>query len=680
MAFPKWEYPRISVSLLAMKKLAFLSICFLLLEILTVAAQDCPPVLSGPHSPRNASYEMDVVLDDVAKHLYVDQTIQWINLSPDTIEEVRLYMYVNAFKNNQSSFLKDVDNIFGNPFLQKGEDEWGWISLTSITRAGRDLTNRQSYIQPDDGNTADQSVVSIRLGEPILPGDTAFFKNKFEVKIPRLFVRVGYEKNQFYMLTHWFPQMGVYEADNTGQWGWNCHQFFRGTEFFADFGTYKVNITTPSELVVGASGCFAAEKDHGNGTKTTSFFAADVIDFAWTAYPDYEEIYDEWEHVQIRLLIPPEHCSLAPRLINAVKNALTYLDEHVGAYPYTTLTMVDPPFHALRGGFMEYPTFITGGSFYRMPDGIKSIESLMIHEFAHQYFMGMLATNEKEEAWLDEGFVTFYEDEITNVSHCPQTSYIDLLGIHIGNAEMSRLEYAGMPNPSLGTIARPGWEFTGGYKPLVYAKTGTMLRTLRGLIGMETFDAIIKAYFKKWKFKHPREEDFRAVADSVVVAMKGDSLGENLDWFFDPILHGTEFCDYGIVSIKNTGALPRVGIFDKPGKKAYVAEKAYTPPVSTIVVERLGGLVFPLELKVTFEDGSVERFFWDGRAREKVFEIETDVPVVSAYLDPQQKIYLDIDLNNNSLTLNPQRATLEKYAAKLSFWLEQLLFSLSWLV
>jgi hypothetical protein len=663
-----------------MNKIAFLSISFVLMTLFAAHAQICEAVLDGPHSPRNASYDMQVVLDDARKHLYVDQTIQWINISPDTIREVRLYMYINAFKNNQSTFLKDVDNIFGNPFLKKGAEEWGWIELTSIERGGSDLTNRQSYIQPDDGNTADQSVVSIRLMEPILPGDTAIFTNTFEVKIPRLFVRTGYEKNQFYMLTHWFPQMGVYEKDTSGTWGWNCHQFFRSTEFYADFGSYKVQITTPDNLVVGASGCMVSEVNHGNGTKTTEFFATDVIDFAWTAYPDYEEVFEDWKHVQIRLLIPPEHCSLAPRLIGAVKNALDYLDEHVGPYPYTTLTMVDPPFHALRGGFMEYPTFITGGSFYKMPEGIKSIESLMIHEFAHQYFMGMLATNEKEEAWLDEGFVTFYEDEITNVSHCPQTSYIDFLGLHIGNAEMSRLEYTGMANPSLGAIARPGWEFTGGYKPLVYAKTGTMLRTLRGLVGIETFDAIIKAYFKKWKFKHPKEADFRAVADSVVTALKGDSLGQNLDWFFDPILHGTEYCDYGIVSIDNKGALPKVGIFDEPGEKAFLVEKQYSSPVSTIVVERLGGLIFPITLEITFEDGSVQKINWDGKDREKVFEIETVVPVLSAYLDPQQKIYLDIDLNNNSLTLAPQQSTLEKYAAKLTFWLEQVLFSLSWLV
>ncbi|MCB0664028.1 MAG: hypothetical protein KDC24_14880, partial [Saprospiraceae bacterium] len=334
-------------------------------------ANACDPVIKGPLSTRNASYEMDVRLDDVKKELSVNQTVQWVNLSPDTIRELRMYMYFNAFKNNQSTFLKDVDNIFGNPFLKKDKDEWGWIELITIKRSGRDLTNRQSYIQPDDGNTADQSVVSIQLIEPLLPGDTLVLENRVQVKIPRLFVRTGYEKNQFYMLTHWFPQMGVYEQDKAGNWGWNCHQFFRSTEFYSDFGTYRVQLTTPSNLVIGASGCMEAEMDNGDGTKTTTFFAADVIDFAWTAYPDYEEIVDEWKQVQIRLLIPPEHCSLAPRLIGAVKDALTYLDEHVGPYPYTTLTMVDPPFHALRGGFMEYPTFITGGSFYHMPKGIK---------------------------------------------------------------------------------------------------------------------------------------------------------------------------------------------------------------------------------------------------------------------------------------------------------------------
>ncbi|MEZ4950447.1 MAG: M1 family metallopeptidase [Saprospiraceae bacterium] len=636
-------------------------------------------MLGGPHSPRNASYEMDVLLDQQQKILTADQKITWINLSPDTIYELRLYMYVNAFKNNQSTFLKDVDNIFGNPFLKRKEEEWGWIEMNEIFKGDEDLTSNLKYIQPDDGNEKDQTVLSVPLKNPILPGDTAIFDGNFTVKIPRLFVRVGYEKNDFYMLTHWFPQVGVYEKDKSGNWGWNCHQFFRGTEFFSDFGTYKVSITTTDNLVLGGSGCILEEVSNG-GKKTTTFYAEDVIDFAWTAYPDYEVVEDHWNHVSIRMLVPPEHQSLAPRLIGAVKNAFEYLDKHVGPYPYNTLTMVDPPFHGLRGGFMEYPTFITGGSFYHMPEGIKSIESLMVHEFCHQYFMGMLASNEKEEAWLDEGFVTFFEDEITNTYNTPKNSLIDFAGLHIGNAEMSRLEYTGMSNPSLGKTARPGWEFTGGYKPLVYAKTGTMLQTLRNIVGVETFDAILKAYFKKWKFKHPKEADFRAVADSVVIAQHGNMYGENLDWYFDPLLHGTEVCDYGIVAIENIGSLPQVGIFDKGDSKQFFAKEEQEPPFSNVIVERKGGLIFPMELLVTFEDGSTKVLNWDGKSREHVFKIPTSVPIRSAHLDPKQKIYLDLDLNNNSLTLEKEKSAMEKYAAKFVFWLQQILLSLSWLV
>ncbi|MCB0664071.1 MAG: hypothetical protein KDC24_15095, partial [Saprospiraceae bacterium] len=145
-------------------------------------------------------------------------------------------------------------------------------------------------------------------------------------------------------------------------------------------------------------------------------------------------------------------------------------------------------------------------------------------------------------------------------------------------------------------------------------------------------------------------------------------------------LHGTEYCDYGVISIENVSSLPKVGIFDEAAGKAYVQEARNSSPVSRITVERLGGLIFPLDLKVVFKDGREEILQWDGTDREKVFEIETEVPVVSAYLDPDQKIYLDIDLNNNSKTLEPEISTLEKYAAKLTFWLEQVLFSLSWLV
>jgi hypothetical protein len=267
-------------------------------------------------------------------------------------------MYFNSFKNTSSSFLKGAANIFGQSFTNRNVDEWGWINVQKIDRAGIDLSNAMRYIQLDDGNIDDQSVLEVALDKPILAGETAVFNIKWEAKIPRTIARAGYDRD-FYLLCHWFPQLGVFEQNTVGKWDWNCHQFNRHNEFFADFGNYDIEITAPDKFVMGASGCLVNEKKNKNGTTTRQFQVEDVIDFAWSIYPNFTVQEDRWKEVQIRLLIPPEHANLGIRYREAVKFALDYMEKHVAKYPYPTLTIIDPPFHGLRSGLMEYPTLVT---------------------------------------------------------------------------------------------------------------------------------------------------------------------------------------------------------------------------------------------------------------------------------------------------------------------------------
>ena len=474
--------------------------------------------------------------------------------------------------------------------------------------------------------------------------------------------------------------MGVYEPDVNGVWGWNCHQFFPGTEFYADFGVYDVTITAADQLVMGASGCLMDETDNGDGTVTRRYHVEDVIDFAWTAYPYFQVIEDKWEHVNIRLLTPPEHCSIGERYIEAVKHSLSYLTAHVGPYPYESITIMDPPLHALRTGLMEYPTFITVGTFANVPTGIRYMESLAAHEFAHQYFMGMLASNEKEEAWLDEGFVTYFEDDIMETAYGEQRSVLDIYGYCVGNREMTRLEYTGLPNPYVGTIARPGWEITEARKGLVYSKTATMLRTIRGMVGEETMDAIIMTYFDRWKFKHPRAQSFIDVVNEVVIARHGNEFGESLDWLFDQCLYDTGICDYVVANISNRRLVSPHGLFDdEAGNPVFREGEVQKDYASSVRVHRRGEMIFPIELEVHFADGTVRTEYWSGKERSKLFRYQGKSRIVAAHLDPNQKIYLDIDFNNNSLTLEPKRTPLLKYAFKAIFWVQNTLQTVSFL-
>ena len=580
-------------------------------------------------------------------------------------------MYLNAFKNLESTFLKESrGSVFGQDISKRGAESWGWIDVVRmVDDFGNELHQNAKYIQPNDNNINDQSVLMVPLSNSLLPGDTVHLDIHFLAKMPKIIARAGYSKDDYFLFVHWFPQPGVYEPDESGKWGWNCHQFFPGTEFYADFGTYDVRLTVSNHLIVGASGCLQQEIDNGDGTKTIQYLAEDVIDFAWVAYPHFEEFNKKWNHVDIRLLIPPEHCILADRYLTAAVQGLEYMDRHVGKYPYPSLTIVDPPLHALRSGLMEYPMLITCGSFYRMPDNIRTLESLVIHEFVHQYFMATVATNEKEEAWLDEGFVTYYEDKIMDHYYGENCSLYDIFGYRSGNAENSRLEYTKLPNPSSGIIARPGWEIKSGFKGIVYSKTAGMLNTIEGLLGEETMDQIMKTYFETWKFKHPRGKDFIEVANTVALS----NTGQDLNWLFDQCLYETGICDYSLSNITNVKDRANVGIFDRGNEKVFNEGSLSSNFTSTITCERLGELVFPQEVHIRFEDGSTILENWDGKETIKTFVYHTQNKVISAHIDPDKKVYLDVDFNNNSLTLKPNKKPCVKYTTKAVYWLQNIL-------
>ena len=429
------------------------------------------------------------------------------------------------------------------------EKEWGHIEVTqAVDRNGNDLVQNQEYIQPNDGNALDETVLSIPLEMPLLPGEVIELDMNFDVKLPRTIVRSGYGPRDFFLFVHWFPQVCVYEPKVDGNWGWNSHQFMPGTEFFSDFGDYNVEIYASDHLVIGGSGCktFSGKVLGTIGEQLVRFQAYDLIDFGWVAYPEYETYTSTYGDTDIEILMVPEHCAFADRYLKAIEQSLEYLEKHVGKYPYPKITVVDPPTHTLNSGFMEYPMMITGATAYGIPRSVRSVESLVIHEFTHMYFMASLASNEKEEAWLDEGFVTYFEDRILDHYYGNQSSLFDVLGARSGNAQQSRNEYVSMENPNLGKIARPGWEFDGGFKSLIYAKTATAFKTMERIIGSDIMDEIIKTYFERHKFTHPKEADLRKIIKEV---LEKNASNFESDKYLDQVLHATSSINFKMVDI-----------------------------------------------------------------------------------------------------------------------------------
>jgi hypothetical protein len=559
---------------------------------------------------------------------------------------------------------------------------WGWIDVTSMNvRDGEELKSKMQFIHPDDDNAMDQTVLKVPLSRPVLPNQMITVDIDFTAKLPGVFARTGYFGNYF-MVAQWFPKVGVYEPAGMryatkGQW--NCHQFHASSEFYSDYGVYDVDMTVPKDFVLGATGILEHDRDNNNGTKTYFYHAEDVHEFSWTASPLYNVVNDQWKHVSIRLLIQPDRVKgNAGRYIQSVKAALAYFDEHVGKYPYPNLTIVDPQWGALGAGGMEYPTLITGGSFWGIPTGLRFVEGVTIHEFGHQYFYGLVGSNEFEEAWLDEGITQYYETRIMDATYGAKTSMIDILGYHQGDFETARSGYATMRNPKIAPTYERAWGYkAGGYGAMTYYKPATFLTTLQRLIGNDVMDEVMKTYFERWKFRHPCSKDFIAVVNEVVQKRLGTKFGKDMNWFFDQVLYGSDVCDYALASIDNRPVFGTRGLVDSGGTKITPREKFDAKKRQqyecTVLVTRRGEVTMPVDVLVHFDNDKEVREHWDGKDRWKQFKYTGTEKIVWAKVDPDDVLAIDININNNSQTTEPTTQPIWKYTVKFLYWIQNIL-------
>jgi hypothetical protein len=604
-----------------------------------------------PLSNRIANYDISVKLDPIKHSLDGKETLVWTNTSTDYLSELQFHLYLNAFKNKNSTFIKESGGqLRGDMMNKKNLGNFGWIDIISMkVRNGEYLTSKIKFIQPDDQNDKDQTVVSVSLSLPLAPNESITLDINFKAQLPKVFARTGYV-GDFYLVGQWFPKIGVYETAGmryTKLGAWNCHQFHADSEFYADFGTYRVDMTVPKNFVLAASGIFQNEKTNEDDTKTISYRADDVHDFAWTISPQFEVSERQWKHIKIKAVMQPEHSGSTERYFQSAIAALEYFQKYLGKYPYSVLTLVDPPLEASGSSGMEYPTFITcGETFWGLPSGIRSAEVVTIHEFGHQYFQGMLASNEFEESFLDEGFNQYYEGRIMDATY-GKGSMINLFGFKLNDSESPRIAYVSMKNMKISEIFRKSWEYPKGtYGTLTYMKTATMLQTLENLIGTQTMDKVMQTYFIRWRFKHPTVKDFVVIVNEIAPKLTNFKYGKNFDWYFEQTLYKSPDCDYEVSEISQ----------------------------NQCTIKRLGDMIIPNEILFKFTDGKEELISWNSEDYSKVLKF--DKPISSVTIDPKTKILFDLNFNNNSRTLEQSSLLFVKYAMKIMFWVQNLM---SWM-
>jgi hypothetical protein len=687
-------------------------------------------------------YKMSAKLDPATKTIKGHYDLTWWNHTDDTIPDLYFHLYLNAFKNLDSTFLREASVGRERTLLKDwlsipGKEKWGWVDIDKIQIVnGPDLTPLITYAYPDHNNSQDQTVVRIALPQAIPPKGTIELSVDFTSKLPRALARTGYDGNYF-LVGQWFPKIGVYEGPGEGgrtTGGWNCHEFHANTEFFADYGSYDVNLNVPSNFVIGATGFQRNMTKNGDGTTSYDFYQQDVHDFAWTASPRFikaNRTFDwgkqvrgdevvKWgrildlpasdmalRNVAVTLLLQPDHRGLENRYFQAIFNALKYYGLMYGAYPYDTLTVVDPPRNSNTAG-MEYPTFIVAGATY-WPGKHEFIpEGVTVHEFGHQYWYGLVGNNEFEEPWLDEGFTTYSTREVLTAAYGAPCSYLRVWGIPVPAFSWLSVPVPAFPFVNVGSIplgpyfscvkepertsgrsiylehatddnlVRNGWQYLSGasYGVNSYTRPALVLETLADYLGRDVMARIMRTYQQQWRYRHPTTSDFINVVNTV--------SGKNMDWFFQQFFYGSNVTDYAVTKILNEPLLGRVGIYDENGEKTYhsyqAAEKADQQRKrkryrSLVIVRRLGGAGAPVDVEVNFENGEVAHEHWDGKYRWAKFTYEKTAKVASAEVDPKQKLVLDANFTNNSLALKSSTRFAAKWYVRWIFWIENLFFA-----
>lgn len=518
--------------------------------------------LSQEYFQQKVKYTIHVCLDDFNHELSGTDTIVYINNSKSSLNEIWMHIWPNAYKDNTTALSQQLLQ-HGKSFFYYSDDSLkGYIDSLDFR-----IDNKIVKWKFDSANI---DICLLTLEKSLKPSDSVTITTPFHVKIPdSRFSRMGHD-GQSYQISQWFPKPAVYDAS-----GWNAFPYLDQGEFYSEFGSFDVYITLPSNYVVGATGDlvngekeleFLMQKDIETRStlnllmnssfppsspeyKTLHYHQADVHDFAWFADKRYYVLKGEVElpyskrKVNTWVMFTGHEADLWKNSLEYVNDAVFYYSKWIGEYPYNNATAVQGALSA--GGGMEYPniTVISSGG-----DSL-SLEMVIMHEVGHNWFYGMLGSNERKYPWMDEGINSFYDYRYLQTKYPGSTLFIGRLDkiLHTPkNLPLAERALLYQILAHLNTDQPAGLESEDfsltNYSGIVYEKTAVMFKYLFDYLGESRFDKAMQQYFTEWKFKHPHPADLQKITEN--------STGEKLDWFFNDMINSNKKLDYKICSFK----------------------------------------------------------------------------------------------------------------------------------
>ncbi|WP_370539745.1 M1 family metallopeptidase [Algoriphagus sp. Y33] len=515
-----------------------------------------------------ADYQMDVEMDVNTNQYKGTQVLVYTNNSPDTLHRVFYHLYYNAFQpgsmmDERSRNIADPDRRVGDRISKLKPDEIGYLRVNSLTMNGKAVEYKEVG-----------TILEVELREPILPNSDVKFEMDFSGQVPLQIRRSGRDSEEGvrFSMSQWYPKMSEYDEQ-----GWHANPYI-GREFYGIWGDFDVKITIDKTYMLGGTGYLQNPNEIGHGyedegtkvpqTKgdklTWHFKAPKVHDFMWAADPKYRHDKVEMTNgITVHHLYIPTNDVTAnwEKLKEYTPKAIEYMSEHFGQYPYKQFSVIQG-----GDGGMEYPmsTLVTGGR------NLNSLVGVMVHELAHSWFQGVLATNEALYPWMDEGFTSYATSLAMSAIFRP--SEAPLRGSYMG---YYRLVSSGKEEP-MSTHA-DHYHTNAAYSTAAYAKGAVFLAQLGYIIGDEVRDKGMLSYFNTWGFKHPNVNDF-------VRVMEKES-GLELDWYKEYFVYTTKTIDYGIKKVTAQGEQ------------------------TDITLERIGLMPMPIDVVITYTDGSSEMVY-----------------------------------------------------------------------
>ncbi|MCX6317757.1 MAG: M1 family metallopeptidase [Bacteroidetes bacterium] len=479
---------------------------------------------SAQYWQQEVNYRIDVALNDTAHSLTGFEKIDYTNNSPDTLRFIWFHLWPNAYKNDKTAFTDQQLENGSTAFYFSNKEEKGYINRLDF-KVNNKTVRIEDHPQHSD-------IIKLLLPEPLAPGKKITITTPFHVKLPFNFSRGGHD-GQSYQVTQWYPKPVVYDRN-----GWHPMPYLDQGEFYSEFGQFDISITLPENYVVAATGELqnATEKDwlksragyswepikqkeknatgqykttyqqfpaSASATKTLRYIQNNIHDFAWFADKRFIVNYDtcrlsSGKIIDVMTFYTPAEKKLWEKSNGFSKDAVRHYSDLVGEYPYSIVQAVQGP--ESFGGGMEYPTITV----ISPTDDSESLDYVIAHEIGHNWFYGILGTNERKYPWMDEGINSYYEKKYKQLKNPKKADHLEQALL-----ETAIVEKKDQP------ISTASADFSlMNYALIAYFKTGEWLSWLENLMGTATFNKAMQAYFRKWQFKHPQPEDLKVVLES----------------------------------------------------------------------------------------------------------------------------------------------------------------------